>query len=105
MTDISVLFTEILPILSPASALPEEHDSSTSLKEAIDAYEEETIKRTAPAVLTSRRACSEAHDYKRIKGQSPLISRRSMVRQESKRGDQNNNGCCHHPSLDGLGML
>jgi hypothetical protein len=66
----------------PASDHPEEHDLSTSLKEAIDAYEEELMKRTSPAVLTSRRTCLDAHDYKRSTEQSPLVSSRAMVTQD-----------------------
>ena len=80
ITDVSVLLSRILPILQKPSAVPT--SSPTSLKDAIDTYEDEMIRRTAPAVLTSRRACLDAHDYGRITDQSPLISRRVMVVQE-----------------------
>lgn len=37
------------------------------------------VARTRPAVLTSRRACLDAHDYKRINESSPLVSRRAAA--------------------------
>lgn len=49
---------------------------------AIDAYEEEMIQRTGPAVLTSRRACLDAHEYARINDQSPLVSKRVKITEE-----------------------
>ncbi|KAL8870915.1 MAG: hypothetical protein Q9174_003149 [Haloplaca sp. 1 TL-2023] len=85
VTDIAGLLSAILssfpPSSSPSSTAPEPAKKQTQ-KEAIDSYEAEMIKRTAPAVLTSRRACLDAHDYKRIDDQSPLVSRRVMITQE-----------------------
>ncbi|KAI4266297.1 MAG: hypothetical protein L6R38_008838 [Xanthoria sp. 2 TBL-2021] len=78
--DISVLLSNILstiPSISAASGT-----QAKSLKQAIDTYEAEMIQRTAPAVLTSRRACLDAHDYKCITDQSPLVSRRVMITEE-----------------------
>ncbi|KAL8946149.1 MAG: hypothetical protein Q9183_007943, partial [Haloplaca sp. 2 TL-2023] len=82
VTDISGLLSGILSSLPPSSASTPEQAKQTSFKEAIDKYEAEMIKRTAPAVLTSRRACLDAHEYKRIDDQSPLVSRRVMITQE-----------------------
>lgn len=72
--DISVLLNNILPLLtiSPSASLPH-------MKAAIDAYEDEMITRAAPAVLTSRCACLDAHDYQRLTDKSPLVSKRAVV--------------------------
>ncbi|CAO1597536.1 hypothetical protein XANCAGTX0491_001343 [Xanthoria calcicola] len=78
--DVSVLLSNILSTIPSASTA-----SSTEakpLKQAVDNYEAEMIQRTTPAVLTSRRACLDAHDYKSITDQSPLVSRRVMITQE-----------------------
>ncbi|KAL8677733.1 MAG: hypothetical protein Q9186_005868 [Xanthomendoza sp. 1 TL-2023] len=86
VTDISVLLSNILsalPSSSSSSSSPSSMQTTIpSMKEAIDAYETEMIERTAPAVLTSRRACLDAHDYKSITDQSPLVSRRVMITEE-----------------------
>ena len=42
------------------------------------------IQRTAPAVLNSRRACLDAHDYKSISEASPLVGRRAMEAEKSE---------------------
>lgn len=56
-------------------------EGTATLKEAVDAYEAEMRERTAPAVLLSRQACLDAHDWKKIKeGNSPLLATR-LVRQ------------------------
>ena len=89
--DVAVLMQHLLPVLTtvnwdPYQAQAQAQASTTptqsSLKKAIDAYEEEMMQRTAPAVLTSRRACLDAHEYKRIDDQSPLVSRRVMITEE-----------------------
>ncbi|KAI4286446.1 MAG: hypothetical protein L6R35_004299 [Caloplaca aegaea] len=77
VADISILLSNLLTTVPSA---PE--TSQPSLKQAIDSYEAEMIQRTAPAVLTSRRACLDAHQYDRITDQSPLVSRRVMITQE-----------------------
>ncbi|ERF68200.1 hypothetical protein EPUS_05281 [Endocarpon pusillum Z07020] len=79
ITDVAILLESLLPNLSRPSS-----SSSASLEHAIHTYEREMIRRTAPAVLTSRRACMDAHDYNRIDDQSPLISRRLMVTEEER---------------------
>lgn len=72
--DISTLLSNILSLITttPPGSLPH-------MKAAIDAYEDEMITRTAAAVLTSRRACLDAHDYQRITDKSPLVSKRAMA--------------------------
>jgi 2-polyprenyl-6-methoxyphenol hydroxylase-like FAD-dependent oxidoreductase len=42
------------------------------------AYESEIVERKEIAVLASRRACLDAHEYARIDGESPLVKRRVM---------------------------
>jgi 2-polyprenyl-6-methoxyphenol hydroxylase-like FAD-dependent oxidoreductase len=42
------------------------------------AYESEMIERTKVAVLASRQACLDAHEYARIDEKSPLVKRRMM---------------------------
>jgi prophage antirepressor-like protein len=83
ITDISLLLDKILPsIQSTSAALPEESTATVALQDAINNYEQEMIERAGSAVLTSRRACLDAHDYKKITDQSPLVSRRVMVTEE-----------------------
>ncbi|KAF4993471.1 hypothetical protein FGRMN_6477 [Fusarium graminum] len=48
----------------------------TSLRLALDEYEKAVVERTRPAVLASRRACIDAHDWKMISNKSPLLTRR-----------------------------
>ncbi|KAI4113474.1 MAG: hypothetical protein LQ345_005560 [Seirophora villosa] len=77
VADISVLLSNLLTTFSSTSEA-----SPPPLKQAIDTYEAEMIQRTATAVLTSRRACLDAHQYDRINDQSPIVSRRVMITQE-----------------------
>ena len=51
----------------------------TTCQQIIDAYEAEMIERTGPAVLKSRQACIDAHDYPKIGENSPLIMKRIIV--------------------------
>lgn len=48
------------------------------VRAALDRYEDRVVARTRPAVLASRQACLDAHDWQRINPQSPLLSRRAM---------------------------
>jgi len=48
------------------------------ISKALKRYGRHVIQRARPAVLASRRACMDAHDYKRIGPDSPLLSRRMM---------------------------
>ncbi|KAI4198288.1 MAG: hypothetical protein LQ350_005371 [Teloschistes chrysophthalmus] len=83
VADISGLLSHILSVYSPPPSTPTA-ETRPSLQQAIDAYEAEMIKRTGPAVLTSRRACLDAHTYNRISDQSPLVSRRVMITEEEQ---------------------
>jgi 2-polyprenyl-6-methoxyphenol hydroxylase-like FAD-dependent oxidoreductase len=50
----------------------------TSLRAALDAYEDAVVGRSRPAVLASRRACLDAHEWSKINTESPLLTRRAM---------------------------
>lgn len=66
-----------------AEALKAVCDGKSSLKEAVDAYETEVRKRTAPAVLLSRQACLDAHDWSKIKsGSAAVLARRAVTLKE-----------------------
>ena len=54
----------------------------SGMKQVISAYEKEMIARTAPAVLTARRAALDAHDYQKINEKSPLVSKRAIILEE-----------------------
>jgi hypothetical protein len=45
---------------------------------AVRTFEDGMIARTRPAVLASRRACLDAHEWQRLLPSSPLLSRRQM---------------------------
>lgn len=52
---------------------------SGNLSTSFDRYEEEMISRTGPAVLLSRKACLDAHNYAGIDERSPLIAKRAVI--------------------------
>ncbi|KAK4120283.1 FAD/NAD(P)-binding domain-containing protein [Parathielavia appendiculata] len=63
--------------------LPSGEDSVSSLavgglRAALNRYEDRVVARTRPAVLASRQACVDAHQWNRINDKSPLLSRRMM---------------------------
>jgi hypothetical protein len=60
---------------SPDSATP---IAAVDLRAALDRYEDRVVGRTRPAVLASRQACIDAHQWSRINEKSPLLSRRMM---------------------------
>lgn len=53
----------------------------TILRVALDEYEDAVIKRARPGTLASRRACLDAHEWHRINGDSPLLTKREMMSQ------------------------
>ncbi|PUU74557.1 hypothetical protein B9Z19DRAFT_432831 [Tuber borchii] len=66
-----------------AEALKAVCDGKLSLKEAVDSYESEVRKRTAPAVLLSRQACLDAHDWSKIKsGSAAVLAKRAVALKE-----------------------
>lgn len=62
---------KVLPQITTAN-------DSTQLDTALHEYETSVIERTRPAVLASRQACLDAHDWSRINTGSPLLTRREM---------------------------
>lgn len=60
-------------------------NGKTNLVDAIGVYEEEMINRTHDAVLLSRQACLDAHDYHKLNDDSPLVSKRARVRVAARR--------------------
>ncbi|KAI1323139.1 FAD binding domain-containing protein [Xylariaceae sp. FL0255] len=46
------------------------------LRNALNEFEETVAKRTHPAVMASRRACLDAHDFERVNDKSPLFLKR-----------------------------
>ena len=75
--DVAVLLDKLLP------ALEANDEKSGALEKGIKDYNEEMITRTQPAVLNSRQACLDAHDYKSINNRSPLIARRVAVAEKN----------------------
>lgn len=53
------------------------HDDD-AWRTAVEEYETEMIERSSLGVLASRQACMDAHDYKRLNDNSPLVRRRLM---------------------------
>lgn len=72
IVDVSVLLQHLQPVLDNRDAI--NHD----LKDAMEQYEAEMIERSSLGVLASRQACLDAHEYKRLNDQSPLVRRRLM---------------------------
>ncbi len=77
IADTAVLMRYLLPVLQKL-----DEESAEAQERAINAYEAEMIQRAGPAVLTSRKACMDAHDYQCINDESPLVSKRVMVTEE-----------------------
>ncbi|KAL7944856.1 FAD/NAD(P)-binding domain-containing protein [Trichoderma barbatum] len=69
-----VIDVSVLTKLLFSDDICQQKDHSLSL--AIQAYEDEMIERTRPAVLKSRQACIDANNYESVNAQSPLIAKR-----------------------------
>ncbi|KAK4154914.1 hypothetical protein C8A00DRAFT_42383 [Chaetomidium leptoderma] len=52
--------------------------TAVDLRAALDRYEDRVVGRSRPAVLASRQACLDAHQWSRINEKSPLLTRRAM---------------------------
>jgi 2-polyprenyl-6-methoxyphenol hydroxylase-like FAD-dependent oxidoreductase len=70
IADVHLLVSHILPVLTKTNT------ESGEISEACKAYTRGMVERAAPAVLRSRTACLDAHDYKKINDDSPLIQKR-----------------------------
>jgi 2-polyprenyl-6-methoxyphenol hydroxylase-like FAD-dependent oxidoreductase len=73
IVDVSKLLEQIKPLYE--CRITNEDDE---FEIARAAYENEMIERKGVAVLASRRACLDAHEYARINENSPLVKRRMM---------------------------
>jgi 2-polyprenyl-6-methoxyphenol hydroxylase-like FAD-dependent oxidoreductase len=72
--DAKVLLGHLLPAVQSAAA-----GQTVGVPKALRSYREEMTRRTRPAVLNSRQACLDAHEFGRINDESPLIKRRIAV--------------------------
>jgi 2-polyprenyl-6-methoxyphenol hydroxylase-like FAD-dependent oxidoreductase len=72
IVDVQVLLNHFQPVVEAGGM-----DGET-FKEAREAYENEMVERTEIAVLASRRACMDAHEWERLNDKSPLVRRRLM---------------------------
>lgn len=53
--------------------------SSQTRKFDLRGFGDDLVARTRPAVLASRKACLDAHDWQGLTLDSPLLSRRQMM--------------------------
>ncbi|KAM0245279.1 hypothetical protein ACHAP5_005510 [Fusarium lateritium] len=67
--DVEDFVQRVVPLLK-------QNEELAGLRTALDEYEKIVVQRTRPAVLASRRACMDAHDWKMISEKSPLLTRR-----------------------------
>ncbi|KAJ5558639.1 hypothetical protein N7535_008856 [Penicillium sp. DV-2018c] len=51
---------------------------SVNLSSSLDAYEKDVFARAEPSFLKSRQACYDAHDFSKIKPESPLVASRDL---------------------------
>jgi hypothetical protein len=58
--------------------LPHLYAPHSVLRTAIDGFEESLVLRTRSAVLASRKACLDAHDWHGLTADSPLLTKRQM---------------------------
>lgn len=49
-----------------------------AVRSALDRYEDKVVARARPAVFASRQACLDAHNWRHINSQSPLLTKRAM---------------------------
>ncbi|KAH6629802.1 FAD binding domain-containing protein [Boeremia exigua] len=70
IVDVLDLRTTVLSKLSP---------TAPSLRSSLQEYQQSVAKRTLPAVLASRQACLDAHDWASLTPKSPLLTRRQMM--------------------------
>lgn len=72
---------DVLDFVDRAVSLLRDNQDITILRGALDEYEDAVIKRARPGTLASRRACLDAHKWRRINSDSPLLSKREMMSQ------------------------
>lgn len=77
IVDVSVLLDALKPLYSNKLDLTV-GKVNKAFRDAVDRYEDEVVARTEIAVLASRQACLDAHDYQRLNDESLLVRRRLM---------------------------
>ncbi|KAI5362513.1 putative FAD-binding domain, FAD/NAD(P)-binding domain superfamily [Septoria linicola] len=75
--DVSVLLDVLKPLFTGRVDL-QVGKVDKAFRDAVDRYENEVVARTETAVLASRQACLDAHNFERINDDSPLIRKRIM---------------------------
>ena len=73
IVDVSKLLEQVKPLYERTGAKVDR-----SFEDARAAYESEMVERAEVAVLASRRACLDAHEYARVDESSPLVKGRMM---------------------------
>lgn len=68
----------ILDVYHLVQTLEMIHRGKKPQKQALDEYECELRKRTNPAVLLSRQACLDAHDFNGLNQHSAVLKRRAI---------------------------
>ncbi len=75
IVDVSMALDHIVPLIKSSGG---NRSDDALWKKAVEDYEREMIERSELAVMASRQACIDAHDYKRLDDKSPLVRRRLM---------------------------
>jgi 2-polyprenyl-6-methoxyphenol hydroxylase-like FAD-dependent oxidoreductase len=68
----------ILDVYHLVQSLEMVHDGRKPQKQALEEYEAELRQRTIPAVLLSRQACLDAHDFNGLNQDSAVLKRRAI---------------------------
>ncbi|GIZ45161.1 hypothetical protein CKM354_000834200 [Cercospora kikuchii] len=76
IVDVSVLLEVLKPLYGDLDL--DDMETDQTFRAAVGRYEDEVVSRTETAVLASRQACLDAHDFSRLDDSSPLIRRRVM---------------------------
>ncbi|KAK2738252.1 hypothetical protein FQN57_007115 [Myotisia sp. PD_48] len=80
IADVAKFLNLMLPVWKDSTTDGGKDATNTmTQKLACDAYEDEMISRANPAVLRSRKACLNAHDYASIHANSPLLTTRKIL--------------------------
>jgi 2-polyprenyl-6-methoxyphenol hydroxylase-like FAD-dependent oxidoreductase len=68
----------ILDVYHLVQSLQTFHDGKKPQKQALEEYESELRQRTNPAVLLSRQACLDAHDFNGLDRHSAVLKQRAI---------------------------
>lgn len=82
--DVECLLKAVLPALQTQT---QAGAAEQMIPDACVRYTKDMVERTAPAVLKSRQACLDAHNYERINDDSPLIQRRAAIHDNKMQGN------------------